>query len=524
MSTKSTYNFIPSIIFGVLVLMTHISPNACAQQWSLQLDDRRNIRLNECMPINEGSAMLSVGQSTTNNSDYYDRNGYVTLVNSDGSFLEEDHHLNNKDLIYICSTQLQDGNLMVFGVCDDSIHEEWMHKYLHITLFNQNLETIYEKTYSIVSDVFDGFRSAGAGTMNCITANSGNVILITSPCYYVSYPNGGDYYQEFEFFEFNPDGDIVQMKTPQSFCGGGGIRKITKEPGSDNLIYFASGLYESCGNFPGIWHLDENLNVTGRRDLFKVGDDLQTTGMTTDGIWIDDDKFIVDIQKYYGHANPHQMLFLMDTTVNLYAKRELLPMDTANTIPWGTSIAFCNDSTIFAVSYTSPLYSGNYWSNVHVTLLDKNLNQLGYKSIGDDNWVYWCSQPVPLNDGTCLIPIMKETGDLYQGEYIYFIEIIKLTREDFGSPWSTIEYTSQNGAKAYPNPTSDIINIPTNGIQSADSEIAIFDLNGKKYVSRRIDKMSDVVSIDIQNLEKGMYVYQVISRDKMIARGTFIKN
>ncbi len=69
----------------------------------------------------------------------------------------------------------------------------------------------------------------------------------------------------------------------------------------------------------------------------------------------------------------------------------------------------------------------------------------------------------------------------------------------------------------YPNPAFDILDIKNNDNLSIDN-IAIYDVSGKKI----LDEIQNTTSINIQNLESGLYFLQILS-DGKTSRTKFIK-
>ena len=76
---------------------------------------------------------------------------------------------------------------------------------------------------------------------------------------------------------------------------------------------------------------------------------------------------------------------------------------------------------------------------------------------------------------------------------------------------------------AYPNPTTSSINIPINETISYNARIQIFDAKGMKCLDSEVGNTGDLITLDIHNLDAGLYVYKVVSESREVASGKFIK-
>jgi len=70
----------------------------------------------------------------------------------------------------------------------------------------------------------------------------------------------------------------------------------------------------------------------------------------------------------------------------------------------------------------------------------------------------------------------------------------------------------------YPNPVTDVSTIEISGIENTISVIEIFDLFGRKIKSISI---TNKISINRNEFDSGIYLYNVIAGDKLIVSGKF---
>ena len=101
---------------------------------------------------------------------------------------------------------------------------------------------------------------------------------------------------------------------------------------------------------------------------------------------------------------------------------------------------------------------------------------------------------------------------------------MKFRREDIEITWDVVqENETETHFAPYPNPTKGILNIPIGEKDCPDARLQIFDMKGVKCFDCAITKQGDLITVDTQNLDAGMYVYRITSGSKEIADGKFIK-
>lgn len=86
------------------------------------------------------------------------------------------------------------------------------------------------------------------------------------------------------------------------------------------------------------------------------------------------------------------------------------------------------------------------------------------------------------------------------------------------NPIGIKEHTIFNNLNVFPNPSKDQLKINT--IDNDNLNYIVLDINGNKIISGSINKIS---TIDISNLKNGMYMLQLITKEKIINH-KFIKN
>jgi len=490
------------------------------QQWIIQLEEERSGWLYDLIQIDTSDYIVGIGRHNTAVSNCYD--GLVIKADKDGHIISQVIHLPGKTLEYYSAVQLHNGNIMAFGVCDDSLCDHNFQKYIRIDVFDEQLDTVLSRTYCVDDDIFDNFSYPHEGQiMKSIVTSSGTVILATRLSYYNETWNF--YASALRLYELDETGLILKMNdTPRLQIGS--INEITYIPDTDNLmILLDGGVFGYNSGVAGWYVADTELNIIDRKMLtYLNGENL--SDVASDGHWIDGQYLIVDGEQYEGSHFTYHTLFKMDTSMNVSATLPLPPSASCTWVPMGTNTAYANDSTIFAVSYCRETMSSNIVCQTNITLVDKDLNLLGRKVLKEDNVVKIVRPPATFNDDGCLVMVYSRNGSQYPGEPFAIYELMKFRREDIEITWDVVNETGTKPMSvAYPNPTASSINIPINETLSNDARIQIFDAKGMKCLDSEVGDSGNLIKLDIRNLDAGLYVYKLTSNSQMLSSGKFIK-
>lgn len=503
-----------SILFFVL------SHCLMGQEWSVRLGEESEGWLLDLIQIDEGENVVGIGRHNTAVSNCYD--GLVIKADKDGNIVSQVVHLPGKTLEYFSAVQLPNGNLMAIGICDDSLCDYHYQKYIRLDVFDEQLDTILSRTYCVDDDVFDNFSYPHEGqVMKSIVSPSGTVILATR----LSYLNEtwNFYAPALRIYELDETGLILRMHdTPRLQIGS--INEITYIPNTENLmILLDGGVFGYNSGVVGWYIVDPELNVIDRQMMTYLND-AELDDVACDGHWIDERYLIVDGEQYEGSHFTYHTLFKIDTSMNVTATLQLPPYDSCTWIPMGTNTAYANDSTIFAVSYCSETMSSMVAYQTNIMLVDKDLNLLGRKVLKEDNVVKIVRPPATFNDGGCLVMVYSRNGSQYTGEPFACYELMKFRREDIEITWDVVNETEAKPMSiAYPNPTNSTINIPIDETLSNEARIQIFDAKGMKCLDSEVGSTGNLITLDVHNLDAGLYVYKVVSGKRELTSGKFVK-
>lgn len=502
------------------VLLSFFSYCLMGQEWSVRLDEESEGWLFDLIHVDEGEQALGIGFHTNRSSNCKD--GVIYKADKEGNILSRVVHLPSKTLEYFSAVQLPNGNFMVFGVCDDSLCDLHFQKYIRIDVFDEQLDTVLSRTYCVDDELFDNFSYPHLGQiMKSIVSPSGTVILATRLSYYNETWNF--YASALRLYELDETGLILKMNdTPRLQIGS--INEITYIPNTENLmILLDGGVFGYNSGVVGWYIVDPELNVIDRQMMTYLND-AELDDVACEGYWIDGQYLIVDGEQYEGSSFTYHTLFKMDTSMNVTATLPLPPYDSCTWVPLGTNTAYANDSTIFAVSYCRETMSSDVVCQTNIMLVDKDLNLLGRKVLKEDNVLKYVSPPAAFNDGGCLVMVYSYNGSQYPGEPFACYELMKFRREDIEITWDVVNET---GAKpmsiAYPNPTTSTINIPIDETLSNEARIQIFDAKGMKCLDSEVGNIGNLITLDVHNLDAGLYVYKVVSGKRELVSGKFVK-
>lgn len=504
--------------FMMICCLMVMAATGYAQEWAVSVDQTEMAK--EMIAVDGGEHILYVGSVP-------DRNGFLLKVDKDGNYISRQVHLPGMALRYYSAIELDNGNYMAFGICDDSLADPHYQRYLQVDVFDSQLESVSSRTYDMDDDVTDLFSfPEEAFPMKSIITRKGTVLLAAVPSKEYSYPYGFIYQGVLRFFEFNEEGEllrIVDNPTPTALATD--IKTITYAPNSDNLMVFVGdGIFGNASGVSGIMVADTAYTIVAKQSLYHL-DGRECTNIACDGHWMDDQHIILDVQQYKGQSFTFHTLYKIDSALHVYAHHDVEPSDSCTRVPRERNTAYVNDSTIFAFStFSETMYSSLLYENANVLLYDKHLNLLGRKVFKTDDVTYFPSVPAVFNDGGCLVMVRIRTEENYQGEPFTDYELMKFRREDIEITWDVVqENETETHPSSYPNPTNGILNIPINHAEHNELRLQIFDMKGVKCFDCATTRQGDLITVDTQNLDVGVYVYRITSGGKEIADGKFIK-
>ena len=503
--------------FLMLCCLMVMAATSYAQEWAVSVDQTEMAK--EMIAVDGGEHILYVGSVP-------DRDGFLLKVDKDGNYISRQVHLPGMALRYYSAIELDNGNYMAFGICDDSLADPHYQRYLQVDVFDSQLESVSSRTYDMDDEVTDLIDfPEDRSPMKSIITRKGTVLLAAAPSYEDPMYNGF-YHSVLRFFEFDEGGELLRIvDNPRPMVRLSDIKSMTYAPNSDNLmVYVGDGNFENASGFPGMMVADTAYTIVAKQPLWNL-DGLECSDISCDGHWIDGQHIILDVEQYKGQSFTFHTLYKIDSARNVYGQHYLEPIDSCSLVPRERNTAYVNDSTIFAFSeFSEFLYNVVDYQQLNIALFDKHLNLLGRKVIKTDNTRYYPCVPAVFNDGGCLVLVRIMTGEHYQGVPYTDYELMKFRREDIEITWDVVqENETETHPSPYPNPTKGILNIPINQAEHNELRLQIFDMKGVKCFDCAITKQGDLITVDTQNLDAGVYVYRVLSGGKEVGNGRFVR-
>ena len=513
-----TTNFLPTMKKTILIIfLLAFCHSLFSQEWIVSIEMENTWAFNDVIAIDEGESALCIG-GTTN------KNGLVVKIDKDGEHIDRLVHLQGMILNYFSAVELNDGNYMVFGVCDDSLCDPYYQRYIRVDVFDSDLERVSSRMYSVEDETFDCFYVFPGMLLNSILSPSGTVILAATPAYLTEQ---GYYRRALQLYELDKQGDILVRKSlPADYASS--VGEITYEPHSDYLLMAVEGgSFPNSTGVPGIYVVDTNLDIVSRKDMVKVqgGYAYQVDAIheiTTDGTWIDGDRMLLNTIKSQHNRLTfyYSSLYVIDSALNVYDELRLPPYDSCAWMPRGTSAAYVDDTTVFAITCCAEnVYADMLQANI--ILVDKHLNLLGRKTFKDDEFLFKPGQPAVFNDGGCLVPMYARRGG---GDPMFMGCLMKFRRTDIEITWDVVnENGTEEKLSPYPNPTNGIVNIPIPDVANDNARILLFDARGMKCLDSPVGKDGNLVRLDTSNLEPGLYLYRIYCGKGKKTEGKFVK-
>lgn len=507
-----------------LVILAVLSNSLMGQQWSITLSDSLPGAKWICDMTSADGGEFVVGAGYQNYETWDDKDGFVFKADKDGNLVSRTIHLPGQTLEYFSVLQIPNGNYMAFGICDDSLCDYHFQRYLHVDVFDGQLGIVSSRTYCVDDETFDCFYYPHEGhSMKSAVTNSGTVLLATRLAYRIE---SWGYNLYLRLYEFDETGDTLRTHDPGA--GIGSIKRVTRIPDSDNLmIVLDGGSFGYNTGIVGVYEIDKALNVVHRQQLVNLNGSQHISDLACDGTWIDGRYLIIDGEQYVhdrqqGRSSfKYHTLFEVDKEMNTRAALRLPPYDSTTSIPMCTNTAYANDSTIFALSYS---HGGGVSEDcqTNVLLTDRHLNLLGRKVFRKADVLMYVCPPAAFNDGSCLFLLFSTNGSHFQGEPFSCQELVKIRREDIEITWDAV-HEGQTASQAYPNPSKGLINIPVGETVSGDARIQMYDTRGVKCLDSAIGSPGNLVTLDIHNLDAGLYVYKIVSGNRETTSGKFIR-
>lgn len=411
----------------------------------------------------------------------------IYYVSSQGNVIRHKSFKVAGDSSYFLCTIFEEGNneLVLFGM-----HEPYGNTYTFNSLFSCRLDTMLN-----ISDVKYTHSNLDYKHWDALFKKYSGGYLGQAWTYF---PNGGGPAGGSEnLYRFNKNRDsmAVQVFTP--------IYRIAIEEMHDSANYFL--INNTKNSFFNFFKADSNLFLYDSSIVMNNGD---FGGKSMK--YFKEDKYILQNLQQPG------MTMILHLGVRLYDKstKAFTLWDTVGRYPnWANSDQ--SDGTFhydMDFRYSNQIfYSGinlnTFFSKnnfIHIVCLDSNIQKKWHRRIGVSNTPYLSNGLIATSDGGCVVlGCIQDTNSNFLNRDLYIFKLDSMgTVTSIGNLLPTVEkrYT------IYPSPAQNDIYIKDNG--EGAYNFTLWNVEGKEvYRENNIKELN--VKIDIGNLSKGVYLYEI---------------
>ena len=433
--------------------------------------------------------------------------GLLLKVRPDGSYEQSITSLNDTSLSFVNVKTLGNGNYFVIARSNPFPGSD--QNKMDVFIFDTCLNVITRKTY----DLPIGYLKMW-GYSSLLEDNDGNLVLATT----LSYNQGYATFQDFVFYKFTQDGDTLLSRIYETWYGAN-VYSLSRVPDSDQLMIISQGYIPATAG--ELMFLDSNLNLI-RVVRLRGGIGFDTK------YWISNTSFIMS--ESYTKPNPDLTgekmvrISIVDTTAEYIKSIELDHPDTMEYASYGESMSYYNDSTIYISSFQShhdlTFSQPNY---IYLYIVDTNLYVRGYKVLGGEHAYVSDGVIATLDGGSLIWSLRYNIPDNGNGDDIM---IWKVMPEDM-ILYTRVSYLPPGRIQghAWPNPVDDEIYISLEAFAQGETiRYRITDMQGRTCLYLKQIVTGNCLHTQTQNLEPGMYIYEITGQNNKTISGKFIKN
>lgn len=496
-----------AIIFTISILLSFI-PLFSQESFRLEWEIEDNLSPADAIVDNDGNTIV-VGIIRKVNQNY-DGDGFIFKMTPEGEYSyfrypsEPDIKILFEEVI-----QLDNGNYFVFShyglnECNEP-NDTAM-----VCIFDQDLNLIIEKKYNIPE------RYKSIGSANLIKENNENILMVGSTRLRDNPPINMD---DLAIYRFTPQGDTIETKYGH-YQRNVHVYDLDKIPESNNYILLEAftqlyGQFECYVLKPDLTM--DTVNFFSNFDYW-VHDDIVCD------YWYPDKTFMMASGLTFNYKSSDYGLgvFRCDTLANISEYLYLNKIDIYDRHAYRQCMAYADENSIYIAGFMADYWDCNNPDSIELYVVDTALNQIAYKSLGGDisydAWgVLTAKDKGAIIYGQAWHPVGE---NCYGNLVIYYI-----SREDLGL--TTYVFNTEmpnNEAMVYPNPASDIVNICVNKeLLGQNSRIKLYNSSGKKIYDYKLPHKGNTLQLNITNLEKGLYLYEITNEKQLLSKGKFIK-
>ena len=429
-------------------------------------------------------------------------------IADDGSFVERMISFDGCKANLCQGLCLDNGNAVVAGVkggsLDDHVFDSlWIAVMTpELDILEEYCKPIEEPYCSWTGEIFMDYNSDGD-----------IVVLAGASRFSVPYMM---YNGVYVVLKCDTHGNVLKVRYLEEGHSPKGARPtgIASVPGTDNMMLLGCGF--NIYGFHTVAYIDNELELVGAYPLPWLEDKCNYTNC-----WKSNGRFLMSSLTHHYQMPENQFytaVFEVDEEGHYFDTLVYDRSDTSDYPAQYGSMAYVSDGVI---------YIATYWENglnetpsdAVICLIDSELNLQGTKKIRVDDTKIRIRHCQKTSDGGCLV-----YGQCKKSNSCEMLYVWKLLPEDFVIPW-TLSDTPEvlPPYSAYPDPTSDYLNIYLNSIEKLKIKVSVFNENGQKSFELRFDG-GGLLTLDVSSLDCGAYFYEVSVGGRCTQKGKFLKN
>ncbi len=465
------------------------------------------------MPItaivdNNGNVIV-VGQIRKVNQNY-DADGFIFKMTPKGehSFFrypsEPDTSIIFEEII-----QLDNGNYFVFSSYGPNDYYNPEEKAM-VLIFDQDLKLITEIKYDL-PEIY-----VKIGDVNFIMEDGGTILLAGTARLRDNPPMN---INDLALYRFTQQGDTIETKFGH-YQRNVTVYDIDKIPGSENylMLEFLTQFY---GDFECyVLKPDLSMDTVNYHNSFDyhVKDDIVCD------YWYPDKTFMMASGMFFFEKSSDYGLgvFRCDTLANISEYLYLNKVDIYDRHAFRQCMAYAGENSIYIAGFMADFWNCNNPDSIELYVVDTSLNQIAYKSLGGDI-SYDATGVLTAQDKGAIIygVAWHPVGENCHGNLVIYY----VSRDDLGITTGVFDTEMpDNKAVVYPNPATDIVNIHVDKeLLARNSRIKLYNSTGRKVYDYKLPDKGNTLQLNIKNIEKGLYLYEITNENRILSKGKFIK-
>lgn len=489
-----------------LLLFTLVAEIVLAQQWHLKYHTDDDARCVLSSGDSSGSYDYFVGNR------YDDTDGCVSAVAvcvyEDGSYKDRCFGQEGRETKFTDVLGLEDGNVFVSGICSDG-DSTGRYVKLWVSVLNPDMEIVNEKYIELESPYVTYLNTA-----HLLINDNDEMVLLTRVADYDSFQSGNG--MDYCFAVFDRQCNLLRVSYLENDAPKNEITDFTIVPNTGHYAILGNGIHVS--GMMNVIHVDENFRYMYMTFFDDMSDypDLMLPIRMSVGHWCDESHFLMSAQtsETSGVNKWKPFVVKMDDDMNVLSSLDFERIDTTDYVFQNKSMSYVNPDKIYVATFWERRPLPN---EIVIYLVNDRLDLLGRKRICVDDYFFGLHVHAA-TDGDCVI-LGKSSIDDNDVPVMY-----KFDSDEFEIIVDVIEAKCESDMTSFPNPASSLLCIDMDGIENVNVHVYIVDAMGRRCLDKELFLFNDMLQLDVSDMRKGTYLYDVTVNGKSVCTDKFVKN